>query len=260
MVQMLRFLMAGTVVMFAACGGSDRPVLNSDPALHPLLQRMLEQALRDSSELARGTFRSFAVMQMEMKQGDEGVRVEDQFDLRRDSAASYVAEQRSHRVEGDTSLLKNMYTFEDSKGTPRASERAHLASLDFGTSFPTLLRSLLAGGDEVGYQLNNKDTLVGGERCSEIEYYTDAKNGRFWIVNETLSLVRLEVRQQSNYGVGSYDYHAVIDFQRFGPMLLPVKTATHFDYRRLLTDGSGTISVDMKNIVAGSDTTAIRKQ
>jgi hypothetical protein len=68
------------------------------------------------------------------------------------------------------------------------------------------------------------------------------------------------VRQQSNYGVGSYDYRAGIDFQQFGTMLLPVKTASHFDYRRLLTHGNGTISVLMKDIVVGSDTTAVRKQ
>jgi hypothetical protein len=246
-------------MMIAACGGSDRPVLGSDPALKPFLQRVLEQALRDSSELARGRFHAFAVMQMEMYQGDDGVRVEDQFDLKRDSAASYVAEQRSHRVEGDTLLLKNMYSFEDAKGTPRASERAHLASLDFGTSFPTLLRSLLAGGEESGYQLTSPDTLVGGQKCSSIDYFAVEKGGRFLVANETLSLVRLEVRQQSNYGVGSYDYRAGIDFQRFGTMLLPVKTASHFDYRRLMTDGNGTISVELKNIVVGNDTATVRK-
>jgi hypothetical protein len=157
-------------------------------------------------------------------------------------------------VAGDSSILKSMYSFEDSKGNPRSSsERAQLASLSFGTSFPVLLRELLAGSEGTRYRLADSGVAMNGLRCYLFTYQTPQKDGSFWVDNESLALVRLEVRQESNYWVGSYEYHALIDFARpAGPPLLPVRTSAGFGYRRLFTRGTGAVAVVFEGVEADS--------
>jgi hypothetical protein len=246
-------------VLCCSCGGDANDALQSDPALHPLLERTLQQALRDSAALAQGQFQADAVMSMALRQDAEEVQVIDSLSLAKDSTG-YTADQHSHQVQGDTSLLKNMYAFEDAKGAPRAGERAHLASLDFGTSFPTLLRSLLAAEEGSGYELTVADTLLADKTCSCIRYRMSEKEGTFCVDTGMASLVRLEVQQESNYGVGSYDYHALIDFRRIEDLLLPILTNSTFQYRRVLTRGTGSIGVMLRDIRIRKDSVEIPKQ
>jgi hypothetical protein len=186
--------------------------------------------------------------------GDDTVRVDERFLLKKEGGRGYSADSVVRHVAGDSSILKSMYSFEDSKGNPRSSsERAQLASLSFGTSFPVLLRELLAGIEGARYQLADSNVALNGVKCYRFAYQTAQKDGSFWIDNGSLALVRLEVRQESNYWVGSYEYHALIDFARpAGPPLLPVRTSAQFGYRRLFTRGTGTVAVVFDSVGADS--------
>jgi hypothetical protein len=183
--------------------------------------------------------------------------VTDRFVLSRDSAG-YLAEQKSHHVEGDSALLDNMYSFEDARGNARAGGRAQLASLDFGTSFPQLLHSLQGGAEGYGAELVDADTLLDGYGipCTLVRYVTPDKWGYFLLDTGSLGLIRLEVRQQSSFVVGSYDYRAVIDYGTIYGLRLPIVTKTMFDYRRVFTNGTGAIRVVLEQVTPMGDTTA----
>jgi hypothetical protein len=207
--------------------------------------------VRDSASLADSTFQAYTIMTIRLRQSDDSVHIDERLLLTKEHGANYRTEQLSRKVTGDSSIIRSMYSFEDARGNPRGAEQARLASLNFGTSFPLLLRDLLAAAEGSGYELDEGNAVLGSRRCSLFSYETEQKSGRFWIDNGSFDLVRLEVRQQSNYVVGSYDYRALIDFSRSaGALLLPVKTSTQFDYRRVFTRGTGMVDVVFDSVSA----------
>lgn len=226
------------------------PPLNSDQ--RAMLQTARDRATTDSVHLAAASFLADGVMLVQFGQDDRTIAVTDSFRLQKGRGEEYQTEIFQHETKGDTTLLKDMYTFRDSKGNPRAGERSRLTGLHFGTDFLDLLHVILSpeGNGECG--LEERDVTMAGKRCLVFRFQTEDKSGRFWLDTDSLGLVRLEVEQGSDYWVGSYRYRMFIDYARpVADVLLPVRTLLQFDYSRLFSKGTGSISVDMSNMRAG---------
>lgn len=174
---------------------------------------------------------------------DEKVSVEDHFLLSRGEAGTYQTEIVSHVAVGDTTLLKDMYTFQDSKGNTRAAARSQLVGLHFGTDFLGLLRMILARTEGTECEaLPGKDS--GSVRL--FRYRLGDRRGEFTVDSRLLDPVRLRSDEGTDYMVGSYTYRMTIEFSRtIDGLLLPVRTESRFDYSRVFSEGTGSVVVTL---------------
>jgi hypothetical protein len=243
---MIRFTMFLLLSMLAvACGAPESQPL--PPDVRNVAGEILRRAIADSAALATTPFRMNGLMTTEIRQEEARVVVEDRFGLLgRGSNGGPVTLPQSHTITGDSALLKDMYTFEDPKGNMRKQESQELAGLAFGADFCTLLRQALDSTTGSALHRQSGDTLIEGVRCLGFSFRSDAGDGRFWVAADSLDLRRLEIERGSDYLVGRYLYHLAAEFRRAtAGVLLPVKMITRFDYRRLFTEGTGSIVVEL---------------
>jgi hypothetical protein len=213
------------------------------------VMQILRRAVIDSTLLATTPFEMKGVMTTELRQEEERVVVEDRFGLvGRGIRGGPVTLPESHTVTGDTTLLKDMYTFEDPKGNIRKQESQELAGLAFGSDFSTILRQWLDSTSSATLRPGDVMYPIDGVSCYLFYFTSDAGEGAFFITSDSLDLRRLEVKRESDYLIGRYSYNLTADFRRTAAgVLLPIKMITRFDYRRFLTEGTGSIVVELRN-------------
>ncbi|MDB5034479.1 MAG: hypothetical protein JWQ98_1720 [Chlorobi bacterium] len=226
-----------------ACGGHEkRPPLTI--GVRGILRRAQSQALRDSTNLAAAAFNAGAAMTMEFGRETQRVRIADSFGLAKEQWAPVTTVPLTHSVQGDTTLLKDMYTFRDSKGKARSQEKAQLTGLHFGADFLPLLRSILSGAEPIGCTLLDSTTSIDGKPCYLFSFVADDKSGKFQVGRDSCDLAHIEIDQQNDYWIGGYTYHMAADFRRpTDDVLVPVKALTEFSYSRFFTKGTGSILV-----------------
>lgn len=217
----------------------------------------MARANADSVALAKATLAAAGTMTVEFGRESERVKIEDRIRLMKSTGRQFLTEPLAHTVSGDTTLLKDMYTFKDPKGNPREQMAAELAGLSFGSDFLSLLRILLAGAEGTGCTLRDSAAVIDGASCYLFTFATEDRSGRFWIDRDSLGLRRMEVEQASDYLVGSYKYRMTTDYRADHPpldstalrgVLLPVRSASQFEYSRLTTSGTGSILVMLDSI------------
>jgi hypothetical protein len=232
------------------------------PEWRALLVRASTRAAADSLALARASVDAVGSMKFEFGREGEKVHVDDRLRLTKKPGMEFSTEPIAHVVAGDTTLLKDMYTFKDSKGNTRGQQSAQLTGLSFGASFLPLLHTLLAGDDDAGYTLRDSAADIGGVPCYLFTFTTGERSGRFWIDRDSCGLRKLEIEQESNYLVGGYKYRMTTVFQRepggdrlsagdsvaSASLLLPVRTSSSFEYSRLATSGTGAIEMALDSI------------
>jgi hypothetical protein len=246
-------------LLLAGCGGSGAPAERPGrPEWRALLERAAVRARADSVALAGSSVHAEGAMTLEFGRENEKVRVDDRLRLVKGRGREFLAEPLTHQVVGDTTLLKDMYTFKDSKGNTREQSSAQLSGLSFGAEFLPLLRALIAGADETGYTLRDSLADDGGVRCYLFSFATGERKGRFWIDRDSFGLRRMEVEQESSFIVGGYKYRMTTNFERragagdsaqaMPELLLPVRTSTNFEYSRLASSGTGSVLVVLDSI------------
>lgn len=232
-------------LLAVSCGSGSERGGPLPPELRSLAARILDQALADSLAREGRPFEATGVMTTEILQENDRVVVEDRFRLVGGSGqGKTITHPISHTITGDTTLLKDLYTFEDPKGNIRKQESQELAGLAFGADFSTILRDVLDSTGASTLAQQPGDTTIDGTRCLPFTFYSAAGEGRFWVAADSLDLRRLEVSRSSDYLIGRYLYRLSADFRRpVAGLLLPTRMSTNFEYRRLFTDGTGSIVV-----------------
>lgn len=218
------------------------------PEWRDILTRALQQAERDSASLAAGKFHAAGVMRMEFGRDDSRVEIDDRFNLMKDTGQTYRTVPLEHRVSGDTTLLDDMYTFRTSTGDARQHEHAEMTGISFGAHFPTILRAVLAGGEN-GCTLRDSNAVVDGRSAMIFSFAAEGQHGRFMIGHDSCDLINLNLEHDNSFVIGSYRYSMVTKFARpDGHLLLPLETTSSFSYSRLMTDGTGTIVVKLDSV------------
>ncbi|MEO5929399.1 MAG: hypothetical protein ABIR47_05670 [Candidatus Kapaibacterium sp.] len=226
-----------------ACGGHEKPPPLT-AGVRAILQRAQSQALRDSVSLAAAAFNAGAAMTMEFGRETQRVRIADSFGLAKEKWAPVTTIPLTHAIQGDTTLLKDMYTFRDSKGKARSQEKAQLTGLHFGADFLPLLRALLADAENTGCALLDSVATADGSPCYLFSFVADDRSGKFRVGKDSCDLAHIEIDQENDYWIGGYTYHMAADFSRpSGDLLVPVKALTEFSYSRFFTKGTGSILV-----------------
>lgn len=236
-------------LLVAGCGGEEHVEPPPRPEWRGILERALQQAGRDSVALATGKFRAAGVMRMEFGRDDSRVAIDDRFNLVKDTGQNYRTEPLEHRVSGDTTLLDDMYTFRTSTGDAREQEHAQMTGISFGAHFPSILRAVLAGGEN-GCTLRDSNAVVDGRSAMIFSFAAEGQRGQFAIGHDSCDLINLSLEHDNSFVIGSYQYSMVTKFVRpDGRLLLPLETTSSFSYSRLMSDGTGTIVVRVDSVV-----------
>jgi|GEM_PF-2105421 len=233
----------------SGCGGSGSV---EEPPLRPewrgIITRALRQAEIDSATLSAGGFHAVGTMTVEFGRDGGRVRIDDRFRLLKDAGAQFRTEPVEHRVSGDTALLDDMYTFKTSRGDARSPERAEMGGISFGADFPAILRAMLAGGEN-GCTLRDSAAVVSGRPALLFSFAADGRHGSFTIGRDSCDLLALVMEQESSFVIGGYTYRMATEFGRTaGGLLLPLRTLSRFEYSRLSSDGTGSISVSLDSV------------
>ncbi len=210
------------------------------------MRRAVERALVDSARLAGSAFEAEAALRIEIRQGDRNVTVDERLSLRKQKGGAFVTQSAGRTISGDTTILKDMYSFEDSKGDLRGDRKLELAGLDFGSDVLNLIRSFDAPESEVGYTIQSRDA-AGGKAL--VRFAGDARRGSISIGSDSADVRSVVIRQGSDYLVGAYSSRMSTQYARpLGDILLPVRMQASFEFRRLFSRGTGSVRVAIFNV------------
>lgn len=229
--------------MLASCGSSfdARP---ADPALRALVDSALAQSVRDSILYVASSLAGTASLNVEMTQGSSSVRIRERFTLDKGAGKEFVTKAITEKVVGDTSILRDMYSFRPPGTKPRPFEATQMDRMNFAGEFRALLRRMLAGKEKSAMSVTDSAASIGGKRCWLISFETDDGRGSFAVNRENFEILRIRMEESSDYVLAGYAYSLATDYARpAGGPAMPVSMNTKFEYHRPLSHGAGSVSV-----------------
>lgn len=231
------------LIGLASCGDAPVPIAPLGAEQRAMIGAALESALEDSVALAGATFDVPVRLETAIAEDGDSVRVVDRFRLTKRPGGEFAAIDRRHSVSGERALLKNMYSFENSKGELREESEARFAGIGFGADHREILRDLLAGRLGLdGPLLDSAD--ADGRALRVIRFHGEDVAGRLEIDRISNHARRVEMQRESSSIIGGYRFAMRLELR--GPderLRLPVRMTTSFEYDRLTSSGSGTVSM-----------------
>lgn len=211
-----------------------------------ILQKIANQAHADSITISKTKLKALGKILFVINQENKKVTLEDNFELSKNVGTSYITTPKEQIVKGDSVLLKDMYTFKDSKDRPREMRNTELSGLSFGAEITTLVRDLLFNEKSFA---TIKDSLAQNTNLILIDYSNENSNGKIIVDKQTNRAITLIQNSSRNYFFGSYDSRMKTEYKLFNDsLLLPTNTHNSFDYRRIFTKGHGELNASL-NII-----------
>jgi hypothetical protein len=229
--------------LLISCGGSfeSAPL---DPGLRAILERTVEQSLRDSALYVASALHGTGSLSVDMMQGGDSVRIRDRFAMEKRSGQPLDTRQLMQTVIGDTSILSGLYSFRAPGTKERAFEATQLDRMYFDADFRKLLRRIIAGRERSAVKIVDSAAAIDGRKCLLVSYETSDGHGSFAVDRQTMELVKVDLGEESDYMIAGYSYSLGARYTRpAGGPVVPVSMTSTFDFHRPFSHGSGTIVV-----------------
>lgn len=235
------------LALLGACGRSfdARPL---DATLRPIIERALAEALRDSALYAASPLSTTGMMRVDMRNGDDRVQILDTFRAAKKPAGELATTVTGMSVHGDSSILREMYSFRPPGSKIRSFEETQIDRMSFGADMRKMFRGMLAGKEKMAVRLVDSASMVGGRPCYLISFETSDGRGSMALDRRSAELVTIRINQGDDYMLAGFDYAMSIEYARAadgatrGP-IFPRNMQSKFSYRRPFSRGTGTIVV-----------------
>ncbi len=231
-------------VLLVSCSNNVKKITSLETK--KIINSTLEQALIDSIKISNTPIKADCKLSFVINQDDKKVNLEDHFILHKLSGKSYISTPLEQSVIGDSILLKDMYTFKDSKDRPREKQNSELSGMSFGAEVTKILRMLLSKDESTYCEIIQQKPAFFDTNIIVLNYTIDDGSGEIYLSKVDKRIVKLIQNLNKSYFFGSYNSQMIIDYTLLDSnLLVPTTTINNFTYKRMTSNGTGKINAKL---------------